>query len=542
MMTLKQRVCERLENMSNDYQLLDSIHGNPTFFGVLYQCFYEEDSNGTFIGISKGWEAETTLFSYLDHYERNILPAFPNPDGALEYFSSEDFLAPIDKMAHRGYIVAGQVEKYGSSYIETHKRLINVVYQKALDKGIITIPVLDGTSITQRDITRTEISAEKKKLKKSFSPAQQIVFFDKLLSAIRKDILNAAGEDIGLLIMATLGMRNHEVAGLCFDDLLQFLSAPSKHCFLVYHTTKRNSNELTGGGKTANAPRGLSVLDEIMRIIYKRRQLLEEHYRRKGLCIDIGQLPIACKGTDYQRRCTSGDISFAGKQYLMTLFYSAREFAVIEEALRSEATSKNPELFLLGCDEKDPTTYLLRRNAITNMYHCGFSESEIQFFAGHKIEDIYEDRSDYVNEDLLVRLISKLEQHPISQFICKDSIEAVCPEGENISLPQGQLSASVINSSTCNIDIEAADHDRMVVFIIDEKEPFDHMSAEIRAFDTISDSNTTTNPFTLHVTMSSMPYEANHDRTVNINKDLWREYYNAYQILLNSRHHFLSLK
>lgn len=534
-MTNKEKVLKKLKEMEEDYLLEDAVLGKPTFFGVLKKYFYETDNQGKEIGISKEWKNyEKTVVPYLGFYEKNILPMFPNPDAALETFSSEDFLAPIDILVKLGYEKVDKEIGYSEGHIDTHKRLIRNVYQKALEKGIITVPVLEGTSITQKNITDEEISTEKKRLKKSFSPIQEMAFFNRLLVPMRTDLLNVPGQNLGLLFMATLGLRNHEAAGLCFDDLLPFQTSSNSHRLLVYRTTVRSSNKLKGGGKTPNAPRSLSILDSLFEIVEKRKQLIKKHYQDLGITIDnIGSLPIACKGTDYEKRCSAGDIGNAGKEHLMALFYDPRRLAVIEEILRSETAKKNPELFTLGCDEKNPTTYLLRRNAVTRMYHCGLTESEIQFFTGHKIENIYEDRADYVNEDLLLEINSKLERHPICQFIQLGIIEP-SPEPDTIILSENVLQASISDTSSCTIKIESADYDRKLTIVIDETEPYDHMSGKLEATPSTANSSATAIPQVVKETMNKITNEDETPKTVNINKDIWRMYYDAYLILTSS--------
>lgn len=63
--------------------------------------------------------------------------------------------------------------------------------------------------------------------------------------------------------------------------------------------------------------------------------------------------------------------------------------------------------------EKDPTTYLLRRNYATHLDILGFEENEIQYLMGHDIEDDMDKRNFYRNEERLIEIAKKLEMRPL---------------------------------------------------------------------------------------------------------------------------------
>jgi integrase len=528
-MTIKEQVLRKLKELSFIYPVLDNIYGKPTFFGVLYKYFFETDGKGHEIGISKRWHEENTFFDYIKFYTDNILGEFPNPDLALEEYTSEDFLSPIDKLSVQKYKKGDETKPYSESYIDKHRLLIRLVYEKALNKGIITSPVLEGTSITQKRASQEEVEVERSKIKKSFSPIEEIAFFDRILKPIREDLKNVDGEEIGLLIMAILGMRNHEIAGLRFRDVLPYQSMPNQHRIMVLMTAMRNSSRLQAGGKSSNAVRSLSLLNELYQILMDRKALIVKHFESKGLMVDVDSLPIACRGKDYQKPCSAGHIGNAGRKHLLALFFSERRLAVIEEVLRKETCESEPILFALGLEEKDPTTYLLRRNAVTRMYHCGLNESEIQFFTGHKIEDIYDDRGDFVNEELLHNIIRKLDRHPICQFIVNGKISHSQPISDRIFLAFNQHEASIKDTSSCIINIEEANHERFLTLVIEEIEPYDKIDIEIFGSNPTTERTSVTSQASLQVSILEMTYTPTHDRTVNIIKTLWRFYYEAYK-------------
>ena len=67
--------------------------------------------------------------------------------------------------------------------------------------------------------------------------------------------------------------------------------------------------------------------------------------------------------------------------------------------------------------EKDPSAYLFRRNFGTHLFILGLSEAEIQYVVGHDIEDLYETRNEFVNEERHLEIKQKMEQRPIFNAI-----------------------------------------------------------------------------------------------------------------------------
>lgn len=67
--------------------------------------------------------------------------------------------------------------------------------------------------------------------------------------------------------------------------------------------------------------------------------------------------------------------------------------------------------------EKDPSAYLFRRNFGTHLFILGLSEAEIQYVVGHDIEDLYETRNEFVNEERLLEIKQKMELRPIFNAI-----------------------------------------------------------------------------------------------------------------------------
>ena len=66
-------------------------------------------------------------------------------------------------------------------------------------------------------------------------------------------------------------------------------------------------------------------------------------------------------------------------------------------------------------EEKDITSYLLRRNFATAMVSvCGMEEDELQYLMGHDILDEQEVRSDFTDADFLARIWRKMNRRVLS--------------------------------------------------------------------------------------------------------------------------------
>lgn len=85
--------------------------------------------------------------------------------------------------------------------------------------------------------------------------------------------------------------------------------------------------------------------------------------------------------------------------------------ASINEVLQDEPISQNDSLPFE--DRKDPTAYLFRRNFGTHLHILGLSEPEIEYVIGHDIDDPYETRNEFINEEKLFVIKQKMERRPL---------------------------------------------------------------------------------------------------------------------------------
>lgn len=248
------------------------------------------------------------------------------------------------------------------------------------------------------------------RLRKSFTVEEE----GKLLAYFRGlDPELAAGEDVGQLIMYGFGYRNNEAAGLDCGCIREFV-LPDGTTFRTIHnyqSTVRDSNAVKAGGKTPNSPRELPGLDFIFDFLIKRRDFLYRQAQEGLLDLescggDPARIPLVCRGRDYLVRCSSHDLSRAGRTLFAEIGISKRQLSVLTGILYSE------EVTDLCIEERDPTTYLYRRALGTHLYALGFTQSEIQYYIGHEIESPDLLRSDFINKDILFQMKRKLDRHP----------------------------------------------------------------------------------------------------------------------------------
>lgn len=102
--------------------------------------------------------------------------------------------------------------------------------------------------------------------------------------------------------------------------------------------------------------------------------------------------------------------------------------------------------------EKDPTTYLLRRNFATHLYTLGFPIEWSQYYMGHLIENDILKRSDFNDEGFLYQMALLLEKHPLNQTLNSDdeiAIDVTGPSRYYISVENKELDDPISVSIKC---------------------------------------------------------------------------------------------
>lgn len=400
-----------------DINHLERIDDKHTFFGVLNRYYaYEitDGKKGRIDGISKNWNAESTLKNNKNDYENVIFPQIP--EKALEDMTKEDFdeiIQNIEKLRGRGG------RPYSPARLQGFKRLLKAVTEEAAKQGICN-DVLFGSSyaIPESEARGKSLKKELVRLQKSLSIREEYL----IVKSILEDPYQS-GQHMGLALMFCLGLRNEEACGLDFGDMKPMQYHKPDSCLWVYKSTKRGTNELQPSGKTRNMARLLPVPAILLRLLTERRKFLELEVAAGRLILpahtSVDNLPIVCMNEDYLTRCNSKHLTAAGRQLLKEVDVKEDELAYIDIELEENRLVED------GIDEKDPTVYLFRRNLGTHLYILGLTEAEIQYVMGHEIEDPYENRNDFTNEDKLYQIKLKMDQRPLVNEIEPSSVTEV---------------------------------------------------------------------------------------------------------------------
>lgn len=391
-----------------------AYNGEPTFAGILQKYFVEIDENGNNVGISRFWNDNTAATCKAD-YENRILPTLHiycdknTPAGDL---TGEIFENTIESLKTDHNYADGTVEHY--------RLLIYRVYMAGVDHGHYADALFWEEGFDPETATEDETEAWRVKvmtrIRKSFNIDEEFRLARRF-SALEPE--TAAGEDIGLLLSFTLGMRNNEVCGADFKSVRSLDYYPEVTVFDMLQTTRIKSSELKGGGKTSNAPRTLLMMEPVAEFIYKRKAYLAGLISDGTLILPEGvnsvdDLPIVCKGNSYLERAGSMDLTAAGKRLFQEVGIDSSELTELYRILCSTDFRE------MTIEDKSPTTYLFRRNVASHLHQLGFEPAEIQYWMGHEIEDPFIRRSFFADPDQLYLLKAKWDMNPVLMLLGMD--------------------------------------------------------------------------------------------------------------------------
>lgn len=378
-----------------DGRWIRSIDGKLTFCGVLEE-HYED--------CAKYWRKEETRKNYDRDYDDKIIPNLSGHDEkTVDAYTKEDYEAAISAIAEQGQGKKGEAfVPYADSTIQHYRHLIEVVVSAASEHELCD-NVLWGSRFSLTEHTPEDEIKERVKLKKSLSISQELAVADMLLSDVAQ-----RGQEMGLLLMFALGLRNGEACGANYGDIRPMRLHPECKVLWVYKSTAAGTNIVQSSGKTRNADRIIPIPDVLERFIVERRKYLEKNvmFSKDDVVQNIDELPIVCVGNDYFHRCSSNQLTAAGREMFKKINMTKDQLAYIDFELSDESLADELK-------ERDPTAYLLRRNFGTHLHIVGADEAEIEFLIGHDIDDAYETRNEFVNEEKLFEIKQKLDQRPI---------------------------------------------------------------------------------------------------------------------------------
>lgn len=374
------------------------VDGRPTFLEVLVTYFPD---------ISKNWNRNTQI-QYLKHYREHIVPLL-SERCLVDYNTVEDYDAVIDSLRNkRKERMAGNSLQYSASTIQHYRRLIKVVLEAAAREGICP-DILWGSvySLPGKESPEKRLQKERLTLRKSLEPAEEWRMAEYLMSDFGED-----GQRVGLLLMAALGLRNEESCGTNYEDVLQSVDHPDMYCIGVYKSTTGSSNELKAGGKTRNMVRTLPLPERVCQFLLRRKEYLQSLVDSGELVLgeeyqSVDELPIVCLGKNWTHRCSSAQLTNAGRKMFQEIQLSEDQLAYIAEELEQVEAQRGLGRY------KDPTAYLLRRNLATHLRILGFDDGQIQYFMGHDMESTLLRRGDFQHQEQQYRMKEKLELRAI---------------------------------------------------------------------------------------------------------------------------------
>lgn len=462
--------------------------GELTFAGMLRKYFIENDEFGNNVGISKRWN-DDTKGTYIGQYEKRLIPLLAQlygKDKPLHSYLEDEFETVLEQLALK--------EHYAESTIQHYRHLLWIVYKAGFERGYYAdnifwtdvIDLEDGDTEEKEEL-RAKIMT---RTRRSFSIDEELGIIDWFCGLNPE---TASGEDIGLLFMFFQGLRNNEACGANLRSV-HLLHNQGIPVFDMIQSTAVGSNQVKAGGKTSNAPRVIPILDAFYRFLSKRKAYLERLVGEGALILSaeyksVDDLPFVCCGNDYLKRASSKDLTMAGRALFEKVGIDKRTLAVLHQVLCSN------EFKNLQIDEKEPTTYLFRRNFATHLFLLGFSLDEIQYIIGHDVEDPYKTRNSFADEEVLQGLWARLQRHPVNEVLLEK-------QGEEVS----EFSASMGGSVGHRITLKG------------------HKGKEMR-YDILVDSCEPAQPITVAIESKSTKFEvmlrtstlpADYPRTANI--------------------------
>lgn len=419
--------------------------GEMNFIGAVIAFFAE---------MTKGFQ-EKTKETYIKDYNERIFPLINEALPIAEYTPevAEDLCDRIQE--RNGYAEETMRGRYNHLVLDP----CDAFFAQMGDNPFW------GSRLKFRDAAG-DLSVEEKLLKipKSFSPKQEL----RIMDTIMCDPYTSQGTDIGLTMMLLSGMRNEEACGINFGDIVELQSHPGYYYLRMYETTVETGNTLKGGGKTHNAPRNIPIPIVLYHFLEERKRYVASQVTfpckdRRGVEFQsIEEMPVACRRDEFTERCDTDDLTVAGRKLLREdIKCKEEDISGINYRIRTQENTAED----LG--ERDPTTYLFRRNMATHLYNLGFTLVQTLYYMGHKLEDTDLNRSDFTDEEFLYEMCVLLENHPLNY-----------PTKEELINAEKAKSISRRNISSIGIDFPKGDTERSYLVRLKTREYGD--SAEIR--------------------------------------------------------------
>ena len=364
--------------------------GDLNFIGAVIRYFEKYTHNCS----------DETKNTYIRDYNERIFPIIKPGIPVTEY--DESAINSLLEILRRNYAYSDAtiVSRYQHLFTEPFDEYYN---------DVSTANPFWGAGYRFSEKNSENIGSALLKIPKSLDKKQELKATKILFSNPNTD----NGVRIGLALMLSCGVRNNEAAGLNFGDLIELSDHPGYFVLRVVRSSHYNSNRRKIGGKTRNAARIIPLTKRfsdflLARIAYISTQINFPYEDRHGVIESVADLPIACRRNEYTVPCSAVDLTIEGRTLLRDdLKVQEQDYAGISYMIQHGYET----------EEKDATTYLLRRNYATHLYTLGFPLEWRQYLMGHLIEDEILKRWDFNDEEYLFKMAKLLERHPFSNVL-----------------------------------------------------------------------------------------------------------------------------
>ena len=445
--------------------ILDSFYaarvvGDLTFWGVLSDHYEEIFPRCN----------ENTLREYALTFNHSILPELGNIP--IAECTDEKIDSTLEKLQSKKDYAPGTVERFGY--------LMRAVVEFAVKMGycadtLFVTPLLNAKKVSKEELMSNELQQNRK----SLSPDEEVQVLDKLLVPVDK----TSGTNVGLLCMLALGLRNHEACGLTFEAIRKLKEDSDIYVIWVYESTVGRTSNLQTSGKTRNMARKIPLYPLFAEYLLALKAYRQYQIDQGEIVLEesetLDTLPIVWKKGNIKQHCTSEHLTAAGRLLLFDIKFEQdrmlalrkaavekveeekEEAGVAEDAIENEAVSL-----------KDPTAYLLRRNFGTHLAILGFSDEEIAYLMGHKLEAEGISRNMFSNEDRLEEIFYRLNMRPLFGSNCApESFATLSSDKPNIAF------SNVAETKIC---IQPASEETTAKLRLSVKEPAEHAKVIIR--------------------------------------------------------------
>jgi site-specific recombinase XerD len=431
--------------MKNMYpQWKTEVGGEPTFWGV-FLTYYAE--------CAKGWKADSTIEKYDGILLNHILPNLKNHNHrAIGSYTSEELLEVIPHIKKLGKNRGnGPFEPFDQKTLDGYAFALRRVMEVAAKHYL-----WDGTLDTDDPKKKGHRSTQTKvRVKKTLTREQERT----LVSYIAVDPMQS-GQKMGLYLMYVLGVRNAEACGYSFRNIKQMQTHPECYKIRVLETTAIDSNETQASGKTRNAPRYSPLIDSVRGFLLKRREYVQSQLIATGYTdVNVDELPIACVGKDFFKRCSADDLTDAAREIFRQLGFKRETLCAINRQRMIENADLRETMENGASDiiEPDLTAYILRRTYATHLAAIGMEQSKIEYLIGHMIRDPYDSRNDLSHEDYLYEMKKQLEKRPLVGSNCLNTDVIDLIPGECVTSTQSHTQTFTIppNISCVQLSVTA---------------------------------------------------------------------------------------